>query len=264
MLLSHRILREAHKQRLIRRKKLVTRANFSPVETMILFFELIRVAESNEFFDLVKLNLFEERLSDAIMDAVVGSGVLEDLSAQLNDLVLTGKDYKNRLDRQMAVGAAAMAVSLLEERILSSAVEVLRRLAAIKHEEDPSLKLADMPRAPSSVSRMDTATAAQDGPGEPSEASGVDDSAQAPLPASVAVGEPLSVVLQLGLPRNGRTGELAGKSLLPHPATARLTRAAKRATAKIAEADRLFEEAEAAKAPKALADAEAERLSASG
>ena len=79
---------------------------------------------------MATLDCFERDLALAIWDAIAGEAVAAGLATgeAVAENVFGDRTYRNRLDRQLAVGASAVGAAAAEERVALALDHVLRQL----------------------------------------------------------------------------------------------------------------------------------------
>ena len=103
------------------------------------------------YYQSFRLDDFEDALVEAFHAIDVRSGEIERVAAKAAGNIYGSKDYANRLDRQLAVGASALAFSVIKERVLGAAHEVIRLLAMRQHELEPASPSALPFASPSNI-----------------------------------------------------------------------------------------------------------------
>ena len=138
---SHRIVRELHATCVAARARAKDVGRFDHVKEATDVAVALRALEKGGFCDPSLLDAFEDAVGAAVKGALqlhgpaVHKAVADDVAVRLFE----GRTYRNRLDRQLAVAASAVAVCMMRERILAAAFEVVREMAeTFKHEELPA------------------------------------------------------------------------------------------------------------------------------
>ena len=91
----------------------------------------VREAEQACLLDPRLLDDFEASLVDLIESEIARglAGCRDSIGISVAEAVFGETDYKNRLDRQLATGAAAVAEAAIEEALVVAATGVALRLA---------------------------------------------------------------------------------------------------------------------------------------
>lgn len=138
---SHRIVRELHATCVAGRERAKDAGRFDHVGEATDVAVALRALEKGGFCDPSLLDAFEDAVGAAVKGALLlhGPAVREAAADDAAVRLFEGRTYRNRLDRQLVVGASAVAACMIRERILAAAFEVVRELAeTFKHEAYPA------------------------------------------------------------------------------------------------------------------------------
>lgn len=137
---THRIVRDAHAQRLARRKESASAGvAFDSVAAARLAGKVALRGDRADLFDVEDLDAFEDHMVTVMLGVLEGHPVMPVTASKVAFEIIRGKDYQPKLYRQMMVGSQALAVEAVMGRLLAATEQVLHHLSVIPHEEMPAI-----------------------------------------------------------------------------------------------------------------------------